>query len=242
MQQKSQNTQLKQKKQASSRIKSNNKFNVGFTSGISADVRLLPKRQLIVPDSKFVNLRYTDFSAETIAATGQVFNRRFRPSSAYDVDPLLGNTSMPGFTEWASFYQNYVVTVSKCTVKLTPGGSSVPELIILLPTTLDLGSSPTVATVTSLTDQSYASSKMISTPGAPGITLESTMSSEKIFGSNRIYFDDQYQSLVTTSPSLNWYWNISGLSTSPVSSASTIYMETVMDIGVVFFNRKNLPN
>jgi len=234
-------TVVRKQRKNNKQVKNGNQTVHGFETG-SQNLMIMPKKQLIVNDSEFVCFRYTDYSAETIPATGQVFNRRFRPSAAYDIDPLLGNTSMPGFAEWSSFFQNYLVTVSKCLVRVTPGGASAPELITLLPTQLDLGSSPTLATVTSLPDQSYATTKLLGGLGSPTLTLKSSFSTKKVFGSDRVYNDNDYASSVTSVPTLNWYWNISGLSPSPVAAASTIYMETIIDIGVVFFNRKNLPN
>jgi hypothetical protein len=38
---------------------------------------------------------------------------RFTPNGAYDVDPVLGSTSTPGFAEWSNFYNYYrVIKVS----------------------------------------------------------------------------------------------------------------------------------
>jgi len=196
----------------------------------------------IMPDRYYCKLTYTDFSATTIPATGQLFNRRYRPTSAFDIDPLLGNTSCPGFNEFATLYQSYRVTWSRCELRISPGGGALPTLVTLVPLNVDLGSGPTFATATSLADQTYAKSKVAGAPGSPTISLRMEMSTEKIVGSKQVYFDDNYTSLVTTSPVNNWYWNISGIITSAASSSSTFYIETKIHIGVEFFDRKQLPN
>jgi len=187
-------------------------------------------------------MSYTDFSATTIPATGQVFNRRFRPTNAFDVDPLLGGTSMPGFAEFAALYTSYRVTWSRIKVRFTAGTGSLPTLVTVLPVNFDLGSTPTVPTVTALPDQSYAVSKLLGLAGSPSILIQEEMSTEKIYGSKQIYFDDNFSSLVTTGPNNNWYWNISGIIPSAASSASIIYVEYNMDVGIEFFSRKVLNN
>jgi hypothetical protein len=187
-------------------------------------------------------MSYTDYSATTIPATGQVFNRRFRPTNAFDVDPLLGGTSMPGFAEFAAIYSAYRVTWSRIKARFTAGTGSLPTQVVLLPTNFDLGSTPSVATVTALPDQSYSQSKLLGLAGSPSILLQKEMSTEKIYGSKQVYFDDNFSSLVTTGPVNNWYWNISGIIPSAASSASIIYVECNMDVGIEFFDRKILNN
>jgi hypothetical protein len=41
-------------------------------------------------------------------------NVRFVPTDAYDVDPVVGSTAMPGFTELAGIYTHYRVNKYRC--------------------------------------------------------------------------------------------------------------------------------
>jgi hypothetical protein len=223
-------------------VKVNKKKQTDGIDTMSNKLTKIPRTIAIMPDRYYCLMRYTDFSADTIGATGQFFNRRFRPTNAFDIDPLLGGTSMPGFIEFSALYASYRVTWSKCRVRISPGGGALPTLITLVPLNIDLGSSPSVAALTSLPDQAYAKSKVAGAIGSPTITLETEMSTEKIYGSKAVYFDDSFSSVVTGGPANNWFWNISGLITSAASAASTFYVETSLDVGIEFFDRKQLQN
>jgi len=48
----------------------------------------------------------------TLNAAGSVCMRRFRPNALYDVDPILGSTTVPNFTEISALYAyNRVISV-----------------------------------------------------------------------------------------------------------------------------------
>jgi len=56
----------------------------------------------IVPDEMDVVLAYPGNGI--IFAAAQTSAKRWTPNAPYDVDPTLGSTSTPGFSEWAGFY------------------------------------------------------------------------------------------------------------------------------------------
>lgn len=58
-------------------------------------------------DSMTVRLRYP--IRGTLAAAATVIAKRYTPNAAYDVDPVLGSTSTPGFAEYAALYTYYRV-------------------------------------------------------------------------------------------------------------------------------------
>jgi len=202
----------------------------------------IPKNIAIVADRSYFCLKYTQIGAQTIAAGGQTTSIRLRPTAAFDIDPLLGGTAMPGFIEWSGFYSSYRVTWSKMTLRVTPTATSTPVLICLLPMNQDLGGTPSAATIVSLPDQPYAKSKLLGIAGSPTITLSSEMSTEKIFGSKMVYVDDNFASLVTTVPTNNWFWNISSLTSVPAASSQTFFIEFALNVGCEFYDRKQLQN
>lgn len=55
-----------------------------------------------------------------LATSTTVAYKEYRLNNAYDVNPVLGNTAMPGFAEWAAIYTQYIVTYAKivCTFSL----------------------------------------------------------------------------------------------------------------------------
>jgi hypothetical protein len=188
-------------------------------------------------------MKYTQIGAQTIPNAGQAVSIRLRPSAAFDIDPLLGGTSMPGFTELAALYATYRVTWSRIRVKFTPGSNTTtPVLVCLVPLNVDLGSTPSATTLVSLPDQTYAKSAVLGLPGSPTIELSSEMTTDKIYGSPMVFVDDNFASLVTTVPTNNWFWNISGLTSVILGAAQTYYIEFVVEVGVEFYDRKQLQN
>jgi len=218
-----------------------NSRQVDGIQALSNKMTRIPAQMAIMADRYYCRMTYTDYSSTTIPATGQVFNRRFRPTNAFDIDPLLGGTSMPGFAELSALYLSYRVTMSRIRVRFTAGTGSLPTEVTVVPLNLDLGSTPAVSTVAGLPGQSYAKTKLLGIAGSPTIEISSEMSTEKTYGSQAVYFDDNFSSLVTGGPTNNWYWNISGLVPSAASSASVIYVQSVMDIGIEFFDKRELP-
>lgn len=57
--------------------------------------------------------KHTSMANNTALAT----NERFTPVAAYDVDPRLGSTSVPGFNEFAALYRDYRVLQWKSAVQ-----------------------------------------------------------------------------------------------------------------------------
>jgi hypothetical protein len=68
------------------------------------DVKVAPVE---AADSLDVKLRYP--IRGTLATVGTVISKRYTPNAAYDVDPVLGSTSTPGFAEYAALYTYYRV-------------------------------------------------------------------------------------------------------------------------------------
>jgi hypothetical protein len=202
----------------------------------------IPKSIAIVADRSYFKLKYTQIGAQAVAVGAQSTYLRFRPTAAFDIDPLLGGTAMPGFIEWTGFYSSYRVTWSRMTLRVTPTATSTPLLICLLPMNIDLGGTPSAATIVSLPDQPYAKSKLLGIAGSPTITLSSEMSTEKIYGSKMVYVDDNFASLVTTVPNNNWFWSISSLTSVAAVATQTFFIEYSLDVGCEFYDRKQLQN
>ena len=72
-----------------------------------ANVRNLRVGPVESADSLNVRLRYP--IRGTLATVGTAIAKRWQPNAAYDVDPVLGSTSTPGFAEYAAIYTYYRV-------------------------------------------------------------------------------------------------------------------------------------
>lgn len=216
------------------------------TDGISATSNALTRlpRSVtnIVPDRTYTRLRFMGYGNLVIPTISTHIGARYRPSSAFDIDPLLGSTATPGFTELAAFYSNYRVTSSRCKFIFSNTSSVQGCVVVVLPLNVDPGSTPSLATVQSWIEQPYAKIKCCGNSGSPAVTISSDMSTEKIFGSKMVYLDDNFQSLVTTNPVNNWYWAVGAMSPLAPASAQTVNVLIDIEIGVEFFSRKALLN
>lgn len=77
-----------------------------YTQG--RDTLVVPRRYRIMSPSVITRLVYQSTAHSPLNNAGATFaSVRFRPSSAFDVDPALGGTSMPGFNEIAGIYGRY---------------------------------------------------------------------------------------------------------------------------------------
>lgn len=239
------------KKQVSQRRNANKSGNnQNYNDGnleISNAFQRLPRTKLSndmlgMPDRYITRLRFVGLGNLTIPTTSTVAGGRYRPSAAYDIDPLIASTSTAYFAEFAAIYNSYRVNSSTLRVKATNQVNTSGQgiIVVIVPLLEDPGASPTASVVGSWLEQPYSKKSMVGTAGSPAVNIEQTMSTEKIFGTKAVYFDDGHSSLVTTNPSLNWYWAIGAIcATAPVSALIVnTYLE--IEIEVEFFQRKAL--
>lgn len=200
---------------------------------------VLPYRgsQLIIQDKQRTCLRFWKSQAQTLSSTVPVISYRFVPSSAYDVDPAVASTAMPGFQEFANLYSSYRVLGSRCTVEVGNSSSTVCELI-LCPTNQDPGGAPLANVIIAAKAQPYAVSKMVPAVGAPPTKVVCSMTTTKLYGSNMTRTDDKFSSLVTGVPENNWYWFIGLYSQATANSSLT--MNFTIDVDLEFYDRKVL--
>jgi hypothetical protein len=204
----------------------------------------IPRNTFIMPDRLYTKLVFSGSNTATILAASNSVAVRFRPSSAFDVDPTIGGTTMPGFTELGLLYSSYRVTSSRIIVKSVLGTSSpagTPTCVVL-PLNLDPGGSPSAATVVSWPGNPFSNYKLLPTTGATVTTQVCSMSTEKIFGSKAVYFDDNYTALVSASPVLNWYWAIGFVISPSVASNVSVAYSIEIESGIEFFERKQMNN
>jgi len=64
-------------------------------------------------------------------------NIRFVPTFAYDVDPTLGSSAVPGFTELAGLYRFYRVKQFKCRVHFSNSDTATSAVCYVCPVNAD---------------------------------------------------------------------------------------------------------
>lgn len=205
----------------------------------------------IMPDRIMRKLTYNGFKNLKIA-TGQ-FHKSYRwlPTAVYDIDPLLGSTTVVGFTELAGFYYFYRVVSSRATIAVAANyqsqgtGALTPTCcnFVVVPLNADPGTTPSDTTIFSWYNNPYNKHKLIGAPGARPEKVVSSMATEKIFGSKMVYTDDNFAALVSTVPVNNWYWAVAVSAAD--ASGSTNYsfsVQTDFEMMVEFYSRKPLVN
>lgn len=213
----------------------------GWSVAPNAKLGLPRSVSAIMPDRMMTRLNYKGVQNLTIAAASSFVTRRWAPTAVYDVDPTLGSTTVVGFNELSLLYNNYRTVRSTVICRAATTGAQ-PASLIVIPLNADPGSSPSSSVVNSWYNNTYGKVKLVPAVGGPVISIKHNMTTEKIYGSKMIYFDDNFASLINTVPVNNWYWAIAVV--SPVTAGSNLIFTVEFDIimDVEFYSRKNLLN
>jgi len=205
-----------------------------------ASVQNIPRSVgLILPDQYRTKLRYWKQVSFNFTATNTTAIR-FRPSSAFDVDPLIASTAMSGFAELSTLYQTYRVLSSKINLTVMTTSAANPVNVSLTPSNFDPGATPSSAYVLAAREQPYARFGTCGLTGSPPLKLTSSMSTEKAYGSKAALFDDNFSSPVTATPNNNWYWVIGGYSF--VLDPSLTWVTVTIEVDCQFYDRNFLQN
>lgn len=168
----------------------------------------VPRRYRIVPPSMITTLVFQSTSHSPLNNAGLTYaSVRFRPTSAYDVDPTIGGTSMPGFNEMAGLYGKYRVLRFKTSVVFV-NAEDFPLNAIVFPSNFDLGAN--YSQVQSQFGNSFAKYRYLSPKGGMDRATIVTpwLSARQIVGTDSVYLDDDYSANTNTSPTNNSYINV----------------------------------
>jgi hypothetical protein len=180
------------------------------------------------------NLR---FSKDYTMSNATQFNANilFWPTYAYDIDPLVASTAMPGFAEWAQFYSRYVVRSSRIRVDFM-NNEAFPAMVFVTPTNLIYTMNTTLANVRLLLAQPYSrSSKIGALTGNGVVSVDHTMNTDHFTGFPDVRFDDTYGALTTgTAPLNNWYWNIGWIS-GLAGTVSGMLLHIELEVEIEFY-------
>lgn len=167
-------------------------------------------------------------------------NYRWRPSSAFDVDPALGGTAMPGFAEMAAIYATYRVYGSRIKATVPNPSASLPVTVFVVPLNADPTNAMSVANVIACSGQPYARQKTTGLLGSPPVCVENRMTAQLIWGDPATLYDHNFSSLVSASPTNNWFWNVALY--APAVIATSIVVSVEIEIDCEFFDRYFLPS
>lgn len=189
----------------------------------------------VVPDRMRTSLRYWKAVTVSLGVTN-TGGHRWQPSAAFDIDPLIGGTTMTGYAEMAAIYRSYRVKTSRIVAEFSNPSTITPVMCTVVPLNTDPGSSPPTAEVLTAREQPYAKSKTSTLAGGPLVRLVSSMSTRKIYGNPMTDYDDNFASLVTTVPNNNWFWFVSVYALALIPT-NPISINVLIEIDVEFYDR-----
>lgn len=184
-----------------------------------------------------VTLKY--LASGVINQTGLTYaNVRYEPSYAYDVDPALGSTSMPGFAEYAAIYRLYRVRSSR--IRVTYANlEAFPVVFCICPANTDPGSN--TANYKNYFSSTLGRTKTIGplTGNSAGV-LSHAASTNVIGGVKDMQVLDGYCGSTNggTVPPNNWWWFVGVLGFSNFTGAG-LGIQASIEVEVEFFELLN---
>lgn len=152
--------------------------------------KILPK---IVENRRLVRLVYNDTDTPTIGLTTAIsfVDRIYRTNSAWDVNPSIGSTAMPGFSEWAKFYNQYRVFAVKVKCQFVNNTTTPYYCMIHLQSDAQPTSFTTWAALRQFESNTYTKTGILTPNTAKGtLTLVSKAYLPTIFGLKGQYKTD----------------------------------------------------
>jgi len=161
----------------------------------------------------------------------------FEPTFCYDVDPTVGSTAMPFFTELQTLYRYYRTISSKISVTFT-NKEAFPLTVFIHPLNYTIGGNAPPATIQSYLANPLCKETQISaTGGIDHATIKHKMTTEGFAGSKWTGTDDLYSGNGTTAPNNNWFWVVGAQSL--VALVNGITVNVVIDITFVSFEENS---
>jgi hypothetical protein len=186
-------------------------------------------------DSLTVKLRYP--IRGTLATVGTVISKRWTPNAAYDVDPVLGSTSTPGFAEYAALYTYYRVEKFKTHVTIT----NLDNLSISLYSVVSNTDPGTAGTnyngyAQSAFGRTYELAPFYSGRGT--VTHNQTVPVPQLLGMNTAQADS-FRSVTTSIPSDLVYWGFGIYSNAGTNFANGVGYTGYIEMHVRFYSRQD---
>lgn len=197
-------------------------------------ITVIPRNLGIVAPRTRVTLR---FQKTVTISNSTLFtaNQFFTPTFLYDVDPVIGSTAVPGFTEYAAFYRQYVLISSRCTFRVM-NNEAFPLLAFIVPTNGAPTANQSLSTTFTQLAQPVCVTKAIGAVTGNGIgTLVHEYRTSNFAGAHDVTGDPAYFGATSGgSPTNNWYWNI-GYTSGLAGTAAGALVQVTIELDTEFF-------
>jgi len=188
------------------------------------------------PDRVRTHLRFHTFGLiqNATSSSGSV---RYEPTYAYDIDPTVGSTAMPGFAEWAGLYRKY--RVNGCIAKITfANQEALPVLCYISATNSDPGTNVLPSVAQTFLAQPITRSELAGplTGNSATKIMNLPVSVAGFAGSANHDIDDAYASFVTgTAPANNMWLQVGCVKSNNASLSAGVSFDLVIDLDIEFF-------
>lgn len=164
-------------------------------------------------------------------------NIRFEPTYAYDVDPTVGSTAMPGFTELAGVYRKYRVIGFKASLKVS-NAESFPLTLYAGPTNSDPGAN-TINYNNYLPNKAIKKVVLSAKGGRDAASINDRVTVANFGGASNLSIEDGYSALTSTAtpPNNNVFYMIGMYSSS--NFVSGVWYTIDLDIELDFYELAN---
>jgi len=193
--------------------------------------------QTVFPD-KFVTklVSYAELVPNWAATAAITY--RYLATSVFAPDPTSAMAQPQYFDQLALIYASYRVHRSRITVRVASGVAGViPQLVTVLPLNADPGATPFTNYLQAPLFP-YSKSRTLSPYGGPPILIKSSMTTQRIFGSQMVKWDDNFAALVSASPVNNWYWGVVIYQNTALTATAPYYITIKIEFDVEFYDRK----
>jgi hypothetical protein len=161
-------------------------------------------------------------------------NVRYNPAYVYDMDPTIGGTSVPGFTEWAGLYRFARLRSSRINVSFV-NKEAFPVTMVICPNNFDPGANTSAYA-------NYSSSRFASLQstgpltGNSACTMSGFQSTAHFAGVRPNHLLDSYcfPTAGGTPPNNAWFWYV-GAQGSTLFTAAGVYARVTIDAEIDFF-------
>jgi len=186
-------------------------------------------------DSLTVKLRYP--IRGTLAGAVTAVSKRWQPNAAYDVDPVLGSTSTPGFAEYAALYTYYRVQSFKVHVKFSNlDNLSVALYSVVSNTDPGTGGTNYYDYAQSAFGRTYELAPFYS--GTGSVTHRQSVNISKLIGMP-VTQADSFRAVTTGNPSDLVFWGFGIYSNAGSNFANGVGYDGYIEMNVRFYSRQD---
>jgi len=194
-------------------------------------------RGTLVPARVYLTSRY--FKGATLTNIGAIAaNQVLEPTFAYDVDPTLGSTAMPGFAEWGALFRLYRVQGARLTVVFANAEAFCSEVYIC-PVNTNPGANYSAATAITYNSQPQSRKTVVGPLTGNNVkTLTCVATTEQFAGVWDSYDIDTYCGSTNggTTPTNNWYFTY-GAAMYGTGTAAGCNLSVTLDVDLCFFEK-----